>query len=357
MHTSDVHTFDYSFLRNMALTPASASRLVSIEGSKNRMATFLRDNPGTAQDMYRMAMVRSTIDSNDIEGITTDDSRAIGLLTGLVGPRDFDEYMIMGYRDALARIQEGHDTMEVEEETILDLFGTLFSYMGSNPGYKKWNNEVITRDASGKVVRRVKTVPYDKVEDCMFQLVGAYMEAKDDMGIPGILLIPCFVMDFLKIHPFQDGNGRMSRLLTVLMLHHHGFDICTCVSLESIIDRSKSDYYDALQLSGEGWFDNRSDYMPFIDYMVGAVLKAYGEMDKRMAACIGRDSKENRVERMMWDVSVPISKKELCALMPDISETYIELVVGRMVKDGRVERIGPKNSSRYVPRGRAPRIK
>ena len=352
MHTTPVHTFDYSFLRDMALTPEFADRLARIEGFRNRTAAFLEANPGTARDMSGLAIAMSSVDSNDIEGISTEGSRIFGLLSGLVRPRDHSEYEILGYRDALARIHRDHGSMEVDEDTILDLFGTLVSYTGAEPGYKRRNNEVVRRDPSGKVSMRVKTVPHDRVPDCMFQLIGAYNEARDDMGIPGVLLIPCFVMDFLKIHPFQDGNGRMSRLLTVLMLYHEGFDVCSYVSMESIINKSKGDYYDALQRSGEGWFDDLSDYGPFIDYTVGVLFLAYREMDRRMAACVGRDSKENRVERVLANVSIPISKRELCALMPDISETYVELVVGRMVREGRIERIGPKNSSRYIPRDR-----
>ncbi len=350
MHTTRVHTFDYSFLRDMALTPEFADRLVRIEGYRNRTALFLEENPDTAKDMAGLAIAMSSVDSNGIEGISTEASRVFGLLSGLVRPRDHNEYEILGYRDALARIHDGHGSMEVDEETVLSLFGTLVSYTGADQRYRKRNDEIVRRDASGAVSRRFKTVPHDKVADCMFQLIGAYNEARDDMGIPGIMLISCFVMDFLKIHPFQDGNGRMSRLLTVLMLYHEGFDICSCVSIESIINESKGDYYDALEQSGEGWFDDLSDYRPFIDYTVGVLFLAYREMDRRMAVCAGRDSKENRVERVLGNVSIPISKRELCALMPDISETYVELVVGRMVKEGRIERIGPKNSSRYLPK-------
>ncbi len=350
MHTIHVHTFDYRFLRDLALTPAFANRLVRIESMKARTASFLEENPGTAKDMAGLAMAMSTVDSNEIEGISTESSRVFGLLAGMVRPRDHDEYEILGYRDALARIHEGHGSMELDEDTVLSLFGTLTSYTGADAGYKARDNEIISRDGSGRISKRVKTVPHGQVGDCMFQLIGAYREARDDAGIPGIMLIPCFIMDFLKVHPFSDGNGRMSRLLTVLMLYHEGFDVCSCVSLESIINKSKGDYYDALEQSGEGWFDDLSDYGPFIDYMIGVIFLAYREMDRRMAACVGRDSKENRVGRVLENVSIPISKKELCALMPDISETYVEAVVGRMVKDGKIERIGPKSASRYVPK-------
>lgn len=344
-----MHLFDYSFLKEMQFSASFANRLARIEGFKVKSSIFVKDNPNIARDMVNVAKVMSVRESNAIEGISTEDSRLMALLSGKVRPRGHDEYEILGYRDALDCIHRDHRSMEVDEPTILDIYRSMVSYTDVEPGYKSWNNEIVERDTEGRIVKRYKTVPANKVEDCMYQLLGAFNEARGDMGISNILLIPCFIVDFLKIHPFTDGNGRMSRLLTVLLLYQEGFDVCSFVSMEAIINQSKIDYYEALERSGEGWFDNVSDYMPFIDYLIGTIYLAYRELDRRMMLCTGKSNKEGRIENLIMNVSMPISKWEICAFIPDVSETYVELILGKMVKEGKVKRIGTKRSSRYMP--------
>lgn len=347
-----MHIFDYSFLRNLAVSPSMATRLAKIESMRTGAAGFAEENPLTAGEMTKLSIIMSTRESNGIEGISTEDSRIFRLLSGQVKPKGHDEYELLGYRDALSGIHSGHSAMEIDEATILDLFTTMVSHIDAEPGYRPRNNEVVDRDASGRIVKRYRTVPASEVPDCMFQLIGAFTEARNDYSIPGLLLIPCFILDFLKINPFTEGNGRMSRLLTVLLLYQEGFDVCSYVSVEGIINQSKADYYNTLGQSGEGWFDNLNDYLPFIDYMIGAVYLAYREMDRRMAVCIGRENKERRIERLLRNVSLPISKSEICALMPDVSEAYVELVIRRLLDEGRIRRIGERKSSRYVPADR-----
>ena len=347
-----MHIFDYSFLRDLAISPSMATRLAKIEAMKSGSARFAEENPITAEEMMKLSMVMSIRESNDIEGISTEDSRIFRLLSGHVKPKGHDEYELLGYRDALSRIHSDHSTMDIDETSILDLFATLTAYIDAEPGYKRRNNEIVDRDASGRIVKRYRTVPAPEVPDCMFQLIGAFTEARNDYSIPGLLLIPCFILDFLKIHPFMDGNGRMSRLLTILLLYQEGFDVCSYVSVEGIINQSRFDYYNALEESGEGWFDNLSDYMPFIDYMIGTIYLAYREMDRRMAVCIGKENKERRIERLLRNVSLPISKSEICTLMPDVSEAYVELVIRKLLDGGKIRMIGERKSSRYLPTDR-----
>ena len=345
-----MHVFDYSFLKDMLVTSSFAKRLSRIESFRCNTRSFAEMYPDTARDMIRIAKIMSTRESNAIEGIGTEDSRLFGLLSGRVKPMGHDEMELLGYRDALERIHSGYDDFEITPESILDLYSTLMSHVDADPVFKTRNNEVIERDSSGAIVKRFKTVPAKQVDEAMFQLTGAYMEARDDASIDNMLLIPCFILDFLRIHPFMDGNGRMSRLLTTLLLYQEGYDVCAYVSLEALINKNKGDYYEALERSGEGWFDDMNNYMPFIEYFIGIMFMAYREMDMRMAACIGKDNKENRLERVLMNISIPISKREICMLMPDISETYVEMMLGKMVSSGKIERMGAKNSSRYLPR-------
>lgn len=344
-----MHIFDYSFLKDLSLTPAFANRLNRIGLLNSNVIRFAENNPDTSKDMVEIAKVMSTKESNAIEGIGTEDSRLFSLLSGRIKPMGHNEEEILGYRDALNRIHNEYADFEIDSVSILDIFRTLISYTDAEPSFKKTNNEIIERGSDGRIVKRFKTTPAKDVEDAMFQLTAAYTESRDDIGIYNILLIPCFIVDFLKIHPFIDGNGRMSRLLTTLLLYQEGYNVCRYVSLEALVNESKLDYYDALESSGEGWFDNVNDYMPFIEYFIGILFMAYREMDRRMALCIGKDNKANRVERLLMNVSMPISKKEICALIPELSETYVEQILGKMVREEKIRRIGVKNNSRYLP--------
>ena len=154
-----MHTFDYSFLKDMSVSTAFASRLARIEGMRSKSASFSADNPDTARDLRELSKIMSTRESNDIEGISTEDSRLMGLLTGKVKPKGHSEYEILGYRDALNKVHEGYASMDVDEDTILDLFSTLISYTGEDPGYKRRNNEIVDKDGSDKVLKGYRTVP------------------------------------------------------------------------------------------------------------------------------------------------------------------------------------------------------
>lgn len=342
-----MHIFDYSFLRNLSVSSEFASRLVKIEGFRSNSRNFASNNQKIANDMIGLAMVMSTMDSNAIEGICTEDNRIMGLLSGRVKPAGHNEYEIIGYKEALKRIHE-NPQMELSEQTILGMFETMISFTGAPKGYKTRDNVIAKRNDVGAITRVIKTVPHDEVEDSMFQLIAAFEEARNDMSIDNILLIPCFIVDFLNIHPFADGNGRMSRLLTTLLLYQEGYDVCAYVSLESIINASKKDYYVALESSGEGWSENMSDYLPFMDYFIGTLFLAYREFDRRIAACSGKGDKRERIRMVVLNSSLPISKGEICSLLSDISETYVELVLSELLKDGKIRKIGNVRATRYM---------
>lgn len=183
----------------------------------------------------------------------------------------------------------------------------------------------------------------------MEQLVLAYLDASCDAGINQLLLIPCVILDFLCIHPFQDGNGRMSRLLSLLLLYKNGFDAGKYVSFEEQINKHKDLYYDALRRSSLVWDSNSNDYFPFVHNFISTLYLCYKELDRRFAVVQdGRVSKASRVEAAVLGSLTPISKAEVCALLPDISPTTVEFVLGKMVKDERIVRIGSSRSSRYI---------
>ena len=164
-----------------------------------------------------------------------------------------------------------------------------------------------------------------------------------------LLLIPCVILDFLCIHPFRDGNGRMSRLLSLLLLYQNGFDVGKFISFEAQINKYKDFYYDALQKSSIGWHTNTNDYFPFIKNFLSTLYMCYKELDKRFAIVRSkRITKTARIEATVLESLIPISKSEICDILPDVSPTTIEAVLGKMVREGQIKRIGAARSTKYI---------
>ena len=183
----------------------------------------------------------------------------------------------------------------------------------------------------------------------MEQLELAYLDACGNANINQLLLIPCVILDFLCIHPFQDGNGRMSRLLSLLLLYKNGYDVGKYVSFEEQINNYKGFYYEALRKSSVGWHTNENSYFPFIENFLSTLYMCYKELDKRFAVANGkRISKKTRIEATILNSLTPLSKAQICNILPDVSPTTVEAVLGAMVKDGTIKRIGSGRASKYL---------
>lgn len=220
---------------------------------------------------------------------------------------------------------------------------------GGPTGYNTRDNAIV--DVHGDGTRSVRFRPVSAAETpaAMEQLVLAYGKARDDMGVNNLLLIPCFILDFLCIHPFIDGNGRMSRLLTLMLLYQEGYDVGRYVSVEARISATRDRYYEALSVSSKGWHENGSDYIPFISYMLGVLMMCYWEFDSRFRAIEGsRMGKMDRVREMVLNSVLPVSKSDLSSMMPDVSVTTIEAVLGEMVREGVVKKVGGNRNARYI---------
>jgi Fic family protein len=202
-------------------------------------------------------------------------------------------------------------------------------------------------DGSRKV--RFNPVKANETEQAIEQLLLAYYDARQDMEIPVLFLIPCFIVDFLCIHPFLDGNGRVSRLLTVLMLYIAGYDIGKYISVENQINEYKESYYAALEQSSDGWHDNKNDYIPFIVNFLQILYKCFKELDESfMDISLKKAKKSERVEAVLMGAVVPISKADIEDKLPDVSVKTIELVLNRMLKDEKIEKIGTYRNARYM---------
>lgn len=349
--SNSMRKFDYSFLNN-GLLPANLVNLTANITALKTMAGVRKDEyMQIFTELEAIAKIQSIKSSNAIEGIVTSDERIAAIVNQNSAPLNHNEAEIAGYRDALNEIHLGYKHIDFRERDILRLHEMLMSLAGYEYGgqYKTDDNVILEIDAEGN--RRVRFRPASAAETpkAMEQLELAYLEARSDTNINQLLLIPCVILDFLCIHPFRDGNGRMSRLLSLLLLYKNGFDAGKYVSFEEQINHYKAYYYESLRKSSEGWDINENSYFPFIENFLSMLYVCYKELDKRFAVVHGKKvTKKARVEATVLNSLTPISKAEICKILPDISPTTVEAVLGAMVKSGTVKRIGSSRAARYI---------
>lgn len=346
-----MHRFDYSFLHN-GMLPAGLLNITADIYTLRVMALNRKEQyMDVFTELAAIAKVQSVKSSNEIEGIVTTDERINEIVNGNSAPLNHNEQEIAGYRDALAQVHTGYADMDLRESDILRLHAIMMNIAGyAFAGkYKVDDNDIIEEDKYGR--RRVRFHPTSAADTPgeMGQLVLAYQVARDDPNINQLLLIPCVVLDFLCIHPFRDGNGRISRLLSLLLLYRNGFDAGKYISFEEQINNRKGNYYDALKQSSDGWHENRNDYSVFIMEFLTTVYMCYKELDKRFAVVGSRKvTKQARVEATILNSLTPVSKADILKILPDVSATTVEAVLGQMVRDGSVRKIGSGRGTRYI---------
>ena len=343
--------FDYSFLCS-GLLPAKLVNLTSGISSLKTMAGVRKEEYAQIfTELEAVAKVQSIKSSNAIEGIVTSDERIAAIVNQNSAPLNHNEAEIAGYRDALNEIHLNYDHMDFRQGDILRLHEMMLSITGYEFGgkYKTDDNIILEVTADGSRRVRFRPTSAEDTPKAMEQLELAYLAARDDANINQLLLIPCVILDFLCIHPFRDGNGRMSRLLSLLLLYKNGYDAGKYVSFEEQINNYKAYYYEALRLSSTGWDTNENSYFPFIENFLSTLYMCYKELDQRFAVVhSNKITKKARVEATVLNSLTPISKAEVCRILPDVSPTTVEAVLGAMVRGGVVKRIGSSRSTRYI---------
>ena len=346
-----MHKFDYSFLNN-GLLP---SQLVNVTASISSLRTAAQFRKNDCQKVFteleKIARIQSVKSSNEIEGIVTTDERIVQIVQQNSAPLNHNEQEILGYRDALNIIHTGHQNLQFNENSVLSLHRTMLSATDYNFAgkYKNDDNVILEIDALGNKKVRFAPVSANETKTAMEQLFLAFMEAVSDTNINALLLIPCVILDFLCIHPFKDGNGRMSRLLSLLLLYKSGFDVGKYISFEEQINKNKDWYYQVLKESSENWHDSTNNYFPFMQNFLATLYECYKELDRRFA--VGNSNKitkTTRIENTVLNSLLPISKADICRLLPDISPTTVEAVLGKMVKSGIITTIGKGRGTKYI---------
>ena len=342
--------FDYSKLLNLNI-PANMYDLISkIYEYKGKQELYVANFSDVLEKMVEVAKIQSTKSSNAIEGISTNDSRLEELMKKKSEPRNRNEEEIYGYREVLDIIHENYDNIEFTKNNILTLHNRLYSYSGeSHKGkFKTMDNSIVEVNSLGQKKVRFQPVSAFETEIYIDRMIEAYNEAVS-LEIPPLLLIPTVIHDFLCIHPFADGNGRMSRLLTLLLLYKNGFFVGKYISLEMIIEETKDIYYEELQASSEDWHDGTSDELPFIRYMLSVIYKAYSQCDERFKLIAEKSiTSSDRVMKIFDNSLEPLSKSDIVVLCPDISQRTIERALKELKDSGLIKQLGSGRATKYI---------
>ena len=346
-----MRNYDFTSTYRALLSPDIVALLGQIHEFKGRQIQLMAAKEDTLTQLVELAKVQSTEASNKIEGIYTSDERLKKIVREKTMPRTRSEKEIAGYRDVLATIHESHDYIPLRASVILQLHRDLYKYSGLSIGghYKNSDNIIEETDAAGNRAVRFQPVPAWETSEAMERLCAAHDEALRDPALDPLLLMPMFILDFLCIHPFNDGNGRMSRLLTLLLLYRAGYAVGRYISIEQLIETSKKTYYEALRDSSVGWHDGANDYAPFARYMLGVVAAAYREFDQRARLLTAPElSKPDRVREVIKGTLGKITKAQIMEKCPDIAQITVQRALSELVKSGEIIKLGGGRYTTYT---------
>ena len=342
--------FDYSKLLDLNI-PAKMYDLISkIYEYKGKQELYVANFSDVLDKMVEVAKIQSTKSSNAIEGISTNDTRLEKLMNKKSEPKNRNEEEIYGYREVLDIIHENYESIEFTKNNILTLHNKLYSYSGERHKgkFKTMDNSIVEINSLGEKKVRFQPVSAFETEKYIDAMIEAYNKALS-LKIPPLLLIPTVIHDFLAIHPFADGNGRMSRLLTLLLFYKSGFFVGKYISLEMIIEETKDIYYEELQASSENWHDGTNNDLPFIKYMLSVIYKAYSECDERFKLISEKSlSSSDRVMKIFANSLEPLSKSDIVVLCPDISQRTIERALKELKDSGLIKQVGKGRSTKYI---------
>lgn len=324
--------------------------MTSIHEYKGEQNLFIESNSDKLTKLLEIAKIQSTEASNKIEGIITTDDRLKKLVMDKTMPKSRNEKEIAGYRDVLNTIHENYEYIPVNANYFLQLHGDLYKYNGVSFGgeFKTTNNVIAEVDSSGNQKTRFQPIEAWATPEAMLNMCNAYNDAIND-GIDPLILMPMFILDFLCIHPFNDGNGRMSRLLTLLLLYKSGYIVGKYISIEKLIEKSKDTYYEQLQASSYRWHENENDYEPFVEYYLGIIIAAYKEFSSRVQTLIESGmSKPERIHEVIRKHIGKITKSQIMEKCPDISDTTIQRTLTELLKNNEIIKLSGGRYTSYV---------
>ncbi len=343
-------SFNYSFLGEGGFSSNILSLFISIEKVKGVMLKNAETYPQVFEKIQNIASIQSVKYSNEIDGIYISDRKLESLLYKGLSSINNEDDLLIGYSKVLEDIYRNSDRNQLNTNNIRDYHHMLYSSTNSDNGgsYKEEDNMLleILEDSSKRVL--FNPISSDGTAKAMEQLIDAYKIARDDDSIPKLLLIPCVILDFLLIYPFDEGNERMSRLLSLFLLFKNDYNVGKYVSLEKQYNKYKSEYYESIRLSSINWHENKNNYNPFIENFLESLQSCYIELNSRFKIVDGdKKNKKIRVKETIMRSFEPISRKEIHLVWPDISHETIKKVIKDLLNSNKIKKIGNYKDARY----------
>lgn len=336
-------------LQNTRLPLSIVWLLETLAESKGRQQLFEKQSSQLLKSLREMALIESTESSNRIEGVTVERNRLRPLVIGNTRPHDRSEEEIVGYRMALNWIHTDYHKIPIAPETCLRLHALAQGGTSGDAGqWKTTPNDIIEISPDGRREVRFRPLTPDLVPGAMEELCLAYRHAIDQLKITPLMASACFILDFLCIHPFRDGNGRISRLLTLLTCYHHGHEVGRYISFERIVEQTKEDYYEDLKTSSLGWHEGEHDVMPWFTYLLSVWRRAYREFEERAERQRPqRGSKTELVEYALENMLSSFGIADVEQHCPNVSRDTIRLVMNRWREQGRLEMLGRGRDAKW----------
>lgn len=341
--------FNYSKIKEKKWDLEILGLVAAIYKEAGKQEMYLKQRPEELEKLVEIAKIQSTEASNAIEGIVTTNSRIRQLVEEKTVPRNRDEQEIIGYRDVLNIIHESFDAIPITQNYILQLHKILYSYMENSMAGRTKNvqNYISATYPDGhSETLFTPLAPYETPE-ALDKICEEYNRVIGNAEIDPLIIIPVFIHDFLCIHPFNDGNGRMSRLLTTLLLYRNGFYVGKYISLEAKIEKNKDFYYASLRQAQTGWYENDEDKLPFIKYILGTILSAYRDFGERFALVEEKLSALDTVRRACLNKIGRFTKQDIRELCPSLSLSSIEGALRKLVLSGELKREGKGKNTYY----------
>lgn len=341
--------FDYSKLEIRTWDKEVLNYIGLIHEYKGRQQLYLAQRPDELDKLIELAKIQSTEASNAIEGIITTNQRLVQLMNDKTTPKNRNEEEIKGYRYALNLVHENFEYIPIRSNYILQLHKEMYQFLDVNFGgkFKDTPNEMDAVYPDGSKVVIFKPLEPYETHEAIEKICEEYNKTINQLNVDPLVAIPIFIHDFLCIHPFNDGNGRMSRLLTTLLLYKSGYVVGKYISLEKKIQVSKEDYYDALNKSSKGWMESENDNTPFVKYILGVILAAYRDFEERVNLIGTKMSAREMVEKAVRVKIGKFTKSDIMELCPEIGRASVENSLKAMCEEGLVKKEGKGRATFY----------
>jgi len=333
-----MHSLKPNYINNLTFTGQSISLLKAIGEYKGKQTLYFTQTPEVLETLKQVSIIESSESSNRLEGITAPHKRIEGIVLQKTQPRNRSEEEIAGYRDALNLIHESANDIPFSENVILQIHSMMYRYMPTDGGvYKKIDNRIVDKNPDGTIKRIRFTPPSASMTPAAMKIMIEYYNlALEEERQEPLVVIPLTIFDFLSIHPFSDGNGRVARLLTLLLLYHYDFEVGRFISLERIFEESRETYYESLEKSSAEWHEGKHNVMPWLNYFWGVILRAYKEFEERVGSIrTSRGSKTEQIKKAIKGKIGPFAISDIEHECPGISRDMVRKVL-RELRDQKI---------------------